>query len=219
MQLQIHLDQESTHFTLAWSSSAITLIIAWGIIVSVISKEVFMNLCLFIIDIQNGFIAQNTSHIPQTVKSLLEQNIFEYVVFTRFINTLDSPYVKYLNWHGLFSETEQKIVDEIEPFAQVIFDKTVYTGCNEETLSFIRKRNIQTVFICGIDTEGCVLKTAIDFFENNILTYVLEYYSASNGGKNYHQAAILVLSQLIGRNNIITEPLDKNNFNKYLIKN
>ncbi|BAY78576.1 isochorismatase hydrolase [Nostoc linckia NIES-25] len=177
-----------------------------------------MNFCLFIIDVQNGFITQNTSSVIQNVNSLLKQNVFEYVVFTRFINTFDSPYVKHLNWHQMFSEKEQKIVDDINPFAKVVFDKTVYTACNEETLTFLKKRNIQTVFICGIDTEGCVLKTAIDFFENNIITYVLTYYSASNGGDRYHQAAILVLSQLIGMNNIITEPLDRHKLNKYLEK-
>ncbi|MBD2678811.1 MULTISPECIES: isochorismatase family cysteine hydrolase [Nostoc] len=177
-----------------------------------------MNFCLFIIDIQNGFINQNTSHVVENIKFILEENIFEYVVFTRFINTLDSPYVKYLNWHQLFSETEQKIVDAIKPFAKVVFDKNVYTACNQETLRFLKKRNIQIVFICGIDTEGCVLKTAIDFFENNIITYVLTYYSASNGGDRYHQAAILVLSKLIGMSNIITEPIDQDKLNKYLEK-
>ena len=175
-----------------------------------------MNFCLFIIDIQNGFITRNTSHIPQRVKSLLEQNIFEYVIFTRFINTFNSPYVKYLNWHDLMSQFEQKIVDEIEPFSQVIFDKTVYTACNKETLVFLSKNNIQKVFICGLDTDSCVLKTAVDFFENNIIPYVLEYYSASTGGDKFHQAGLLVLSQMIGINNIVTEPLDRLNLNKYL---
>jgi nicotinamidase-related amidase len=174
-----------------------------------------MSFCLFVIDIQNGFISENTKHIIQRIKSLLEQNIFEYVVFTRFMNTLDSPYVKYLNWHGLLSKPEQKIVDEIEPFANIIFDKIIYTACNAETLEFIKTNNIQKIFICGIDTEACVLKTAIDFFENNIIPYVLEYYSASNGGDTYHQAAIVVLSQLIGISNIITESINKNNLNKY----
>ncbi|PHK36119.1 hypothetical protein VF12_21765, partial [Nostoc linckia z15] len=112
-----------------------------------------MNCCLFIVDIQNGFITQNTSDVVQKIKFLLKQNIFDNVIFSRFINTTDSPYVKYLNWHQLFSETEQKIVDDIEPFAKIVFDKTVYTACNEETLRFLQTRNIQTVFICGIDTE------------------------------------------------------------------
>lgn len=98
-----------------------------------------MNFCLFIIDVQNGFISQNTSYVIQNINSLLKQNIFEYVVFTRFINTFDSPYVKYLNWHQMFSEKEQKIVDDINPFAKVVFDKTVYTACNEETLTFLKK--------------------------------------------------------------------------------
>ncbi|MEH2198576.1 isochorismatase family cysteine hydrolase [Nostoc sp.] len=175
-----------------------------------------MNFCLFIIDIQNGFITQNTSHIPQRVKSLLEQNLFERVIFTKFINTPNSPYVKYLNWHNLISPVEQKIVDEIEPFAQVTFDKTIYTACNEETLNFLTKNDIKKVFICGLDTDSCVLKTAVDFFENNIKPYILEYYSASTGGDKIHQAGILVLSQMIGVNNIVTEPLDKQNLNKYL---
>ncbi|HYX18550.1 MAG TPA: isochorismatase family cysteine hydrolase [Nostoc sp.] len=175
-----------------------------------------MNFCLFIIDIQNGFINQNTSHVPQRVKSLLEQNIFEHVIFTKFINTPNSPYVKYLHWHNLISEVEQKIVDDIEPFAQVIFDKTIYTACNEETLNFLNRNDIQKVFICGLDTESCVLKTAIDFFENNIISYVLEYYSASTGGDKFHQAGLLVLSQMIGVNHIVTEPLDMQNLNKYL---
>ncbi|QLE48509.1 cysteine hydrolase [Nostoc sp. C057] len=175
-----------------------------------------MNFCLFIIDIQNGFITPNTSHIPQRVKSLLEQNIFEHVIFTRFINTPNSPYIKYLNWHNLTSPFEQKIVNKIEPFAQVVFDKTIYTACNTETLNFINKNNIQKVFICGLDTDSCVLKTAIDFFENNINPYILKYYSASTGGDKIHQAGLLVLSQMIGVNNIVTEPLDRQNLNKYL---
>ncbi|WP_138503943.1 isochorismatase family cysteine hydrolase [Nostoc sp. PA-18-2419] len=175
-----------------------------------------MNFCLFIIDVQNGFIAENTSYVVQRIRSLLKQNIFKYVIFTRFINTLNSPYVKYLNWHQLFDEAEQELIEDIKPFVGVVFDKTVYTACNEETLIFLKQKNIQTVFICGVDTEGCVLKTAIDFFENNIITYVLTYYSASNGGDIYHQAAILVLSQLIGSSNIITEPIDRDKLNRYL---
>ncbi|MBH8566961.1 cysteine hydrolase [Nostoc sp. CENA67] len=176
-----------------------------------------MKSCLFIIDIQNGFITQNTIHILPRVKFLLEQNIFEYVIFTRFINTPNSPYVKYLNWHEFISPIEQKIVGEIEPFAQIIVDKTIYTACNQETLDLLNQMKIQKVFICGIDTDSCVLKTAIDFFEKNINPYVLEYYSASTGGDKLHQAAILVLSQMIGINNIVTEPLDRNNINKYLM--
>jgi hypothetical protein len=43
-----------------------------------------------------------------------------------FINTLESPYVKYLGWHGLISEIDQKIVAELELFANIVFDKTIY---------------------------------------------------------------------------------------------
>ena len=97
-----------------------------------------MSYCLFIIDVQNGFITENTNHVIPRIKSLLEQNIFDCVVFTRFINTLDSPYVKYLGWEQLLSEKEQKIVDEIELFTNIVFDKNIYTACNQETLRFMK---------------------------------------------------------------------------------
>lgn len=166
--------------------------------------------CLFVVDVQNGFIRPATSYIVPRIKELLESSLFEHIIFTRFINTPDSAFVNILNWHKLFSPIEYKIVDEIQPFVKLVFDKTVYTSINKNTINFIKKNNINQVFICGIDTDCCVLKTAVDLFEINIQPYVLEYYCASTGGKKSHDSGIFVLERLIGSDNIIKEKLINN---------
>ncbi len=48
-----------------------------------------------------------------------------------------------------------------------------------------------------------MLKTAADLFELGIRAYVLADYSASNGGKSSHDAALRVLQRMIGYSAVI----------------
>ncbi|MBA4496328.1 isochorismatase family protein [Paenactinomyces guangxiensis] len=120
-----------------------------------------------------------------------------------FINEEGSPYRQYLNWERLSSDLEQELHPQIKPYAKTVFKKGIYTAINDETLLYIKENNISKIFILGIDTDCCVLKTAVDLFEHHLHPIVLSYYSASNGGKESHNAAIKVLERLIGRQNII----------------
>lgn len=102
-------------------------------------------------------------------------------------------------------------------YAKVVFDKYTYSSVNQETIAFLKRNKIDTVFICGIDTDCCVMETAVDLFEQLIHPYVLTHSSASNGGQESHEAAIEVLSRLIGRNNVVQEPINKDILLKYLL--
>ena len=55
----------------------------------------------------------------------------------------------------------------------------------------------------GIDTDACVLKTALDLVENNFDVKVIEDCSMSHSGIEYHNYAINMLKKLIGRQNVI----------------
>ena len=61
----------------------------------------------------------------------------------------------------------------------------------------------EQVFIAGVDTDCCVLKTATDFFEHNIRPVVLTEYCYSNGGQQSHEAGILCMKRLIGEKQLI----------------
>ena len=55
------------------------------------------------------------------------------------------------------------------------------------------------MFVCGIDTEVCVLKTAVDAFEHGIRAWLLTDASASHSGQPAHDAGVLVAEKMIGR--------------------
>lgn len=52
--------------------------------------------------------------------------------------------------------------------------------------------------MAGIDTDCCVMKTALDLFEIGIKPIVLSHYCASTGGNNIHLAALDMLKRNIG---------------------
>ena len=174
-----------------------------------------MKTCVFVVDVQNGFINPSTAHVVDRIHSLLEMDLFDHVIFTRFKNRQDSPYIKHLKWNDFFSENEIQIVDSLRPFAGRIVDKYSYSGITSGIVEFIKAEHIQTAFVCGIDTDCCVLATALDLFEANIHPAVLAYYSASTGGKSSHEAALTVLARLIGASNIIEGVVNAEIINRF----
>lgn len=160
-----------------------------------------------VVDVQNGFISPKTVHVVERIHDLLRANLFDLTVFTQFINVPNSPYIEFLGWHRLSSAEETAIVDRLEPFAENAFKKSIYTSISPEVLRFLQKNGVQSAYVCGIDTDCCVLQTAVDLFEVGIHPYVLTYYSASNGGEKSHDAALTVLRRSIGEQNLISSAL------------
>lgn len=65
------------------------------------------------------------------------------------------------------------------------------------------------VYLCGFDTDCCVLATAIQLFELGICPVVLSYYCHSNGGEAAHVEALTCLNRLIGMQHVIHSPIIK----------
>lgn len=156
---------------------------------------------LLVIDVQNNFINKNTKKIPNRIIKLIKDNKFNYVVFTKFINDIGSNFYKILNYKGCIEENDKKIV--IDTKDNKILEKRTYTALNKELIDYIEKNKINTIYVCGIDTNACVLKTAIDLFESNYNVKVIENCCMSHSGKKYHKYAIKMLKKLIGIENIL----------------
>lgn len=159
--------------------------------------------CLYLIDVQNGFISNNTKHILTRIDKLLKSNYFDYIIASKFINYENSPYVKYLNWNKFMDDNDIMLYKPIEEKANLIVEKNKYTSLTNDVLNYLSDNNLKEIYLAGIDTDCCVLATAISFFENDIKPYVLEYYSASNGGNDGHKSALTVLKRLIGEISIV----------------
>ena len=156
---------------------------------------------LLIIDLQESFINECTKLLPQKIEKLLISNKFDYIVFTKFINDDNSNFYRILNYKGCMTEKDRNIVIDTKNYK--IIEKRVYTAYNDELKLYIDSNNFETIYLCGIDTDACVLKTALDLFENNLDVKVIEDCSMSHSGIEYHNSAINMLRKLIGNQNVI----------------
>jgi len=86
-----------------------------------------MNSLLLVIDLQKAFINKNTEYLIDKIENKLEQ--YDNVVFTKFINTNDSIFVKELNYYDCIDADSREIV--IDTKNNTIINKKIYTAYNE----------------------------------------------------------------------------------------
>lgn len=154
------------------------------------------NCALLIVDVQTGFVNDNTRHIVPSVEAL--QSRYDHVYATRFINAEDSPYRKWINWHRLGADSpEIELAFSAHPDT-VVYDKHAYSSVDEQFLAELRRHDIEEVHICGIDTDVCVTQSAVDLFEAGVRPVVLAASCASHGGPEFHEYALRILRRLIG---------------------
>ena len=162
-----------------------------------------MNDCLILVDIQKGFVTEKTDYVIPRIHDLIRSGRFRHIVCTKFINLPNSPYVRFIGWHKFMPGSAETEVDsEVVKASERIIEKTTYSALTDEFLKYIEDNQIEKVYVAGIDTDCCVMTTAEDLFSHNIPFEVLLYYSSSNGGEESHNAAIRVMTRLLGENSL-----------------
>lgn len=165
-----------------------------------------MSNCLVIIDVQKGFMSNDeTLKIPFKIKTLVSKRSFDHIVCTQFYNEIGSPYDKLMGWLKLTDDISQEIPPEILEISERVFKKPIYSCFTEEFEKYIKENKINKLYFVGIDIDCCILKSATDSFERNIPLEVLSNYCASNGGDRSFDAALTVMTRMIGNNNINKE--------------
>ena len=94
-----------------------------------------------------------------------------------------------------------KIVIDTHGFS--VIDKTQYSAYTPALLNYIKDKQIDQIYLCGLDTDCCVLITAIDLFEHGYDIYVLQDFCASSGGETMHQAGLMIGRRNIGKNRVV----------------
>lgn len=162
--------------------------------------------CLIVVDVQSGFICSVTAPIPAAVSAFCKENSFEHRIFTRFINPGNGgPFVKILGWSHLQNEEEIALAPEVADLPTVIVDKHTYSPFVDTKLEDrLRNLGVHDVLVCGIDTDICVLTTAVDLFDRGFRPFVIKDLSMSHAGPEFHEAAIKILPRYIGANSVVT---------------
>lgn len=156
---------------------------------------------LLIVDVQKGFINEKTQHIPEIVEHI--QYGYKNVFVTRFVNLPGSFYRTLIGWDSFSPGSEDTdFAFELRPDA-IILNKAVYTCVTPWFLSMLHDMEIEAVDICGIDTDICVTKCAVDLFEAGIVPFVLKDFCATHAEEDLQEPALKILARYIGEGQII----------------
>ncbi|MGH3917177.1 MAG: isochorismatase family cysteine hydrolase [Pseudonocardiaceae bacterium] len=163
---------------------------------------------LVVVDLQRGFITEHSQRVVPVIVDLVKrwsENGGD-IVFTRYLNYPGSPFERLIHWSKLMHSPETDLVPEIQPYTDppaIVFDKPAYSLFTESGAQLVEAHGWSDLYICGIATESCVLKTAVDAFEKNLTPWLLTDASASHAGSMAHEAGLLVAARFIGRDQLI----------------
>lgn len=156
---------------------------------------------LLIIDVQNGFINDWTAHVPMRVEGL--QETFDSVLVTRLYNPQKSLYRKLIGWNGFsLGSVDTQLAFAPSPDTTII-DKSSYSCVNTAFIDRLRRDGVSRVHLCGTNTDGSVLASAIGLFEAGFEPVILAHACGSTNGHTEHQAALQILRRLIGEKQVI----------------
>ncbi len=158
------------------------------------------NDALLVVDVQNGFINDNTRDLPHKIEEI--QNNYKTVLALQFINLEGSMFRRELNWTKLSLNTDEVELAFTPRNDILIFPKYAY-GVSSQLLNYLIENNINSIDVCGLNTDGCVTKICMDLFDNGILPKVLSGYCASCVGQLVHEQALVSLKHIIGAQNVI----------------
>lgn len=68
-----------------------------------------MKSLLLVIDLQKSFINENTKYLIDRINNLVNSSMYDYVIFTKFINKINSIWVKSLIIWGVFLMKIEKL--------------------------------------------------------------------------------------------------------------
>lgn len=172
-----------------------------------------MRRALVIIDMQEGFINNNTINLIDKMKEFIDSHVkdFEIVIATQYINHTKTPCYIFEGWDKCMAGTkEANVVSELASRSDYVVQKDVYSCWNNKLVDILKKHNIDKVYFIGVNTGCCVLHSAFDAYNALQDCAVIEDLCGSTTSVNSHRAAIQVLRECITRQKVITtEQFDK----------
>jgi nicotinamidase-related amidase len=157
---------------------------------------------LLAVDLQNGFLVtpECKAVVPKVINHASQ---FYQVWVTRFFNR-NPNFSRQVNWNEMVSGPETELPTNLSRVASKTFDKPSYSPISPALLQALQSDAITTVAVCGVDTDACVMATALGLFDAGFETFVVSDGCASSGGQEYHETAIKILKRNIGAQYVIS---------------
>jgi nicotinamidase-related amidase len=163
---------------------------------------------LLVIDCQNGFITEHSERVIPVVDRLIREwrSRDMPIYLTRFVNYPGSPFERLIGWTECTTAPETEIVPGLAQHVASgvpVVEKSVYTFFTREWADLAAGEGWSDVAIVGIDTDGCVLKTALDAFELDLTPWIVTDGTASHSGERAYDAAVYIVGRTVGLGQLV----------------
>jgi len=159
-----------------------------------------MKRALIVIDVQNYYINEYTKEIPLKIAEHIKEVDYDSLILTKFINHRNSNAAKAFHWYENTSSPDTDICEELKEYVNkaIIIEKDTYSAFKSKELSdHLEKEGILEIYICGFDTEACVLATAFEAFDLGYNVKPLENLTACSKGNDFKEAGLKILLKRI----------------------
>ena len=161
------------------------------------------NKALIVIDAQKFFLNEETKPIVKKIREYLRSNAGQYaaIYFTIFRNDKNAPLWQISEWQGCIGSPDTDIGDELREFTNEknLVYKNILSAYKVPAIrQGLKEKNITEVYLCGFDTDCCVLATTYDLFDSGIKPVILEKLTWSTSKEKLHSPAIQMLTRNIG---------------------
>lgn len=159
---------------------------------------------LLVVDMQVGFINKyNKKYVPVVTK-LIDENLFDNYIYTKYINTKNSPFSKILGWTDLMSKDSQQLVVPFKKDSEIIIQKHTY-GISDERVKRFESDGVKEVYICGTDIDACVYAIGLSLFDNNVKPiFIIDACMTSSSQKKMKDWSLKILERQFGKKCFIT---------------
>lgn len=161
-----------------------------------------MKKALLILDMEEAFMNGYTQELVDKIEDYASSTYYDDIILGKFINKTDSIFSKRLRNNTCLSKEDCELSVHISrPF--IVMERNAYTMYTEELDNYLKENKIKYVYLCGVDTDRSILKTALDLLERGYYVYVIKNLCRSSAGIEYHEMAIRLLERQIGKDYVI----------------
>jgi nicotinamidase-related amidase len=161
-----------------------------------------MSKLLVVIDMQKGFNCPEAGLVVSNFNKFA--HYFENVSFAMFENRKNSLFETQLKWVDFQNDEDRQLIDGIKIPGNALFtNHHNYTVYNDELKELINKLKPTDIYLSGLFSDVCLLKTSMDMFDDGIVPYIIKDLSASPHGSVAHDVAFAAMEEALGKDRIV----------------
>jgi len=155
---------------------------------------------LLVIDVQHGFMQQGAEIVVPRIRDLVGAWPEDDIFYLCYRNYPGSFFSKNLDWTECMTGEAVAIVPDVYKKGRPVFE---HYGYKPPEGAMQALRQYQSVHICGVDTDACLMAAVFALWDAEIRPVVLEHYCASSGGPHFHQVAVDLMLRQFGTGCIV----------------